>query len=410
MQPKSRRVLGSLAVVCLVTTGGATVASAAGGGGGGHHPPDEGPRLVASGLSNPRHLSAAPNGDLYVAEAGSAGPECRTVDVESLELVPGVECGEWDPEENPTWTDVRAGASGAITKVSRKGTQSRVLTGLPSFSPFEGDFSGPSDVTLRGTTLTFTIGMGAPPDLRDLLVQEFGSTFEGLATVQAARITRQRVALREIADLAEFETEFNPHESYLDTNPNAVVADRDGHLLVDAGGNDALRLSSKGLSLVTVFEDVMVDAPPWLLPDLPPGVTQIPMEFVPTSIERGPDGAIYVSQLTGFPFPVGGASIWRIAKDGTATEWATGLTNVTDLTFGRDGSLYAVQIANDGLTGELSLSDGSLLRVGPGDGNSEVIATGLFAPYGVAVHQGHAYVTTGSVLPDGGEVWRFDLD
>lgn len=410
MQPLSRRVLGSLAVVCLTTTGISTVATA-GGKGGGHHPPDDEPRLVASGLSNPRHLTVAPNGDVYIAESGAAGPECRTVDTEALELVVGVECGEWDPEQNPTWTDVRAGDSGAITKVTRRGTQTQVVTGLPSISPFEGDFSGPNDVSVRGNKLTFTVGMGGPPALRDLLVEEFGSTFEGLATVQSAKVTHKKVTLKELADLAQFETDFNPHESYLDTNPNAVAPDRNGWLLVDAGGNDALRLNHKGkLSLLKVFEDVLVDAPPWLLPQLPPGVTQIPMEFVPTSIERGPDGAIYVSQLTGFPFPVGGSSIWRISKNGTATEWATGLTNVTDLTFGKNGKLYAVQIADDGLTGEAGLTDGSLLRVKPGANRSEVIATGLFAPYGVAVHKGHAYVTTGSVLPGGGEVWRFDLD
>ena len=33
------------------------------------------------------------------------------------------------------------------------------------------------------------------------------------------------------------------------------------------------------------------------------------MQAVPTSVEKGRDGWYYVSQLTGFPFPVGGASI-----------------------------------------------------------------------------------------------------
>ena len=40
------------------------------------------------------------------------------------------------------------------------------------------------------------------------------------------------------------------------------------------------------------------------------------MQAVPTSVEVGPDGHYYVSQLTGFPFPVGGANIFRVSPRG----------------------------------------------------------------------------------------------
>ena len=71
---------------------------------------------------------------------------------------------------------------------------------------------------------------------------------------------------------------------------------------------------------------------------------------MPTAVVRGPDGAWYVSQLTGFPFTKGSASIWRIGSSGEPKVYASGLTNVTDLAFhGR--TLYAVQIATDGLLG-----------------------------------------------------------
>lgn len=396
------RVLAGLASVSLLTTALATAANA-----------DEADgTVVASGLVSPRHLTVAPNGDLYISESGAAGADCITFDVATEPVQPApAECGSYDPEEHETWTDVYAGATGSVTLLSHTGVQSRVVTGLPSVSPAEGDFAGPSDVSVHGKTLTITVGLGAPPEARDAFVDAYGDFYAGLATVQSAKMTGPRTAVGASADLAQFEADYNPHDAMYDTNPNAVSADGNGWLLADAGGNDVMRLDHQGnLSLIAVFPDVMVDAPPWLLPELPPGVTQLPMEFVPTSIERGPDGAIYVSQLTGFPFPAGGSSIWRIGADGVPMQWATGLTNVTDLTFGPDGSLYAVQIADDGLTSEASLTDGSLLRVGPGADNSEVIATGLFAPYGVAVYKNHAYVTTGTVLPGGGEVVRFDLD
>ena len=71
---------------------------------------------------------------------------------------------------------------------------------------------------------------------------------------------------------------------------------------------------------------------------------------MPTAVVRGPDGAWYVSQLTGFPFTKGSASIWRHRVQRRADRYASGLTNVTDLAF-HGKTLYAVQIATDGLLG-----------------------------------------------------------
>ena len=127
----------------------------------------------------------------------------------------------------------------------------------------------------------------------------------------------------------------------------------------------------------------MVEAPPFL--GLPPG-TQIPMQAVPTSVAtKGHDGALYVSQLTGFPFPKGAANIYRIdPRSGRKTVYASGLTNVTDLAF--DGrTLYAVQLANEGL---LNGPVGSLVKVkagGAAPSDHRKIADGLFAPYGIAI-------------------------
>ena len=72
----------------------------------------------------------------------------------------------------------------------------------------------------------------------------------------------------------------------------------------------------------------------------------------------GPDGAYYVGQLTGFPFPPGGASVFRIVPGeeptGDTALWqgrlyASGFTNIIDVAFGPDGTLYVLEIAHDGL-------------------------------------------------------------
>ena len=127
----------------------------------------------------------------------------------------------------------------------------------------------------------------------------------------------------------------------------------------------------------------------------------MPTDAVPTSVVRGRDGAYYVSQLTGFPFPVGGSNIWRLVPGQAPTVYASGLTNVTDLAW-HGGSLYAVQIADEGLLAapEDQPPSGSLVRVVPG-GAHQTVADDLVAPYGVALSWRSAYVTTCSVCRSG---------
>ena len=61
--------------------------------------------------------------------------------------------------------------------------------------------------------------------------------------------------------------------------------------------------------------------------------------------------------------------------------YASGLTNVTDLAFATDGTLYAVQISSAGL---LADDIGALVRVTPGASQHQTVLGGLTAPYGVA--------------------------
>jgi hypothetical protein len=153
----------------------------------------------------------------------------------------------------------------------------------------------------------------------------------------------------------------------------------------------------------------MVDAPPFL--GLPPG-TQIPMDQVPTSVALGPDGYYYIGALTGFPFQVGGAIIYRVpAKGGTPEVYATGLTNIVDIAFGADSSLYALKIAKNGLLAAFGGGDwtGALIRLAPDGTQTEIASQGLFAPGGVAIGKdGAFYVTKNSIFSGAGEVLRIE--
>jgi hypothetical protein len=338
-----------------------------------------GAQVVASGLNNPRHLTVAATGDIFVAEAGTGG------------------AGPCFPSPEDPQAVVCFGLSGSITRVS--GThQHRVVTALPSIADKAtgGSASGPAGVIATGgNKLTIMVGLGADPQVRDAnpVLSQMGTLLE---------VHWRNGKSTTLADIAAHEAATNPiHEP--DSNPVSVLRQGSTYVMADAGGNTVVRANKRGAtSTLAVLPDQSAIAPPFL--GLPPG-TQIPAQAVPTSVVVGPDGAYYVSQLTGFPFEKGSAKIWRIGKDGSLSVHAEGLTNVTDLAFADDGTLYAVEISEEGL---LNGPIGALVKVNPG-GAPQVIAGELFAPYGLALSRGAAYVTTGSVVAGGGEVVRIPL-
>ncbi len=335
--------------------------------------------VVASGLNNPRQLSFTPNGALFVAESGRGGDG------------PCMIGGEGD--------EVCFGLSGSITKVHH-GTQRRVLTDLPSLATEDGSqASGPADVEVTGNQqFVVSIGLGTNPANR----AQLPASGQAMGTLIQGTFNR---GWSTMADIAGHEAQTNPIDDP-DSNPTGVLRHGGTYLNTDSGGNTLLMATRTGrVRTLAAFPDRMVDAPPFL--GLPPG-TQLPMQAVPTSVVRGPDGAFYVSQLTGFPFPPGGSNIYRVMPGHTPTVYATGLTNVTDLAFAPDGTLYAVEIAEQGL---LNGPVGALVKVAPAasGGQNEVVLNGLTAPYGVALRGGDAFVTTCSVCAGGGQVIKVDL-
>jgi hypothetical protein len=94
-----------------------------------------------------------------------------------------------------------------------------------------------------------------------------------------------------------------------------------------------------------------------------------------------------VSQLTGFPFPVGGARVFRIdPRTGVVKTYARGFTNAMDLAFGADGTLYVLEIDSDSLLG--GSTDGGVWAVPRGGGTPQRIvlpAGTLTEPGGLAV-------------------------
>jgi hypothetical protein len=342
--------------------------------------------IIASGLDNPRHVAVAPGGDVYVAEAGRGGDHATSRSC-------------FDSPEGFACT----GATGAVTRISRHRTE-RVASGLASFAPADGNNAiGPHGVFAGRDGLVVTNGGPTAPTregeavLRDptLVREERVSALYGTVL----KVGRHG-GIRKLADPWRFERDHNPDEDLgnprIDSNPAGVLAGRGGYLIADAGGNTLLRASDRGaIRVLSLF----------------PNVGE--MNAVPTGVARGRDGFYYVSQLTGVPFPVGGASVFRVdPRSGEYTTYATGFTNAMDLDFGRDGTLYVLEIDRDSLVGPGH--DGGLWAVPPSGGTPrriELPAGTLTEPGGIAVgRDGDLYVSNHAREAGAGEVLRIELD
>lgn len=352
---------------------------------------------VATGLDNPRGVDVGSDGSVYVAESGSGGP---TLVEATIGGEPAFGC---------------LGETGAITRIDKKGAVHHVAT-LPSLAEaFDPDGPGPAPPTCTGPvgfaavgpsnvsllghgTLSVAMGLGGDEGLQDALSDAFGSLHE----------LRPNGKTRFLGNLAAYEEMNDPDLEGSDSNPYGVAHVPGGRLVTDAGANALLRVGNDGtISTVAVFPRLAPTpfVPPSCADDLPfplpPPGTPIPPQSVPTSVAVGPDGAYYVGILTGFPFPVGEAKVYRVdPATGDVTVHADGLTHVTGIDFGPDGALYVAQMTDDTLLeGELCGGDtpGSVLRID--DGGVETIGTlPLVGDVAVAA-DGAVYVTTGSILP-----------
>ena len=130
------------------------------------------------------------------------------------------------------------------------------------------------------------------------------------------------------------------------------------------------------------------------------------VQAVPTAVAVAANGDVYVGELTGAPFLVGAARVYRIpAAGGTPEVVATGFTNIIDVTFGPDGRGYVLEHDIDGIIAPGV--EGRLTRLNANGTQTVLASTGLIKPGGVAIGPDNAaYVTTSSNSPGVGQVVR----
>lgn len=348
--------------------------------------------VLARNLDSPRGITLGPDGQLYVAEAGR-GP-----------------IGGYDPSRpsapSPSvpGAQLQFGTTGAIARIDpNSGATSRVLSNLPSVaipaneptfgSPIAADALGPTDITFADGLAYFLIGLGTDPANRAVLEAP------QLGFLAVADLSGSSATPTYLTDIAAFEAANNPDGTDVVSNPYSLGVQGSSIFVLDAGANVLLQTdrSGGGLSIATLFNQIRLFPNPGI-PGLP---DPLPMQQVPTAISFAPDGQMYVSELTGLPFPVGEARVLAV-NGSTFSTFLTGFTAIIDITWDTQGNLWVLEYDSDSLIAGANL--GALIRVSP-NGQRTTILSDLVTPTGVTVNtDGTVYVANRGFVAGEGEI------
>ncbi len=308
-------------------------------------------KVVFGHANNPRQLSFAPNGALYVGEAGKSGSICL------------------DPEDC-------LGFTGSVTKIWGD-SHSRVARRIVSLGGQDGSFTvGADGVSVDPWGRVYVqITSAGPPPLPPVLPNRAKQQLGNLMRVG------HDGNLVKVADIDNYEFNHDPDGQGVDSDPYAVLALRHQQIVTDAAGNTVLRVRHGHVRLLAV------------LPNNSAGE-----QSVPTSLTRGPHGSVLVGELGGEGTPPGGSRVWQIWPDKlnqTPKLFASGFSAITGLDW-HNGALYvaefSIDFANQNPNGDvIKLKHGHRTTLGAGI---------LHFPGGVAVDKwGRVYVSNWSILP-----------
>ncbi len=309
--------------------------------------------VVASGLTNPRGMAWDEAGILHVAQAGTGA------------------------------TETAVGAAASVVRVDG-GCPRAVVSGLPSTRGMTGAVQGPSAVAfLDGTLYVLQDEEADRGDLIDTFPNAvYAATPDG--------------GVRLVANVS----------TWLDSHPTKEIPKDRGKLAetfgMIAGDGFLWVVESNEGQVLKVTPDGAISR----VADLSTG------HPVPTAIAPAPDGGVYVGNLTTPPYADGAAKVVKVTADGTVSDAWTGLTMVTGLAVGRDGSLFALEMSTGNSSTPPFIQPGSgrvVKQIGP-DQLIEVVSP-LDFPIGLATGpDGDLYVSFPALGSSGpaGAIVRID--
>lgn len=297
--------------------------------------------LAASGLNNPRGFTWNADGELFVATAGRGGTEAMTSD-----------------SQEP----VMAGATAGVLVIS-DGCPVEFARGLPSTRGMSGHEQGPGAVAFLDDVLYVLQDSAGTPDF---IARGFPN---GVYAVE------KDGGVRLVADIS----------TWMNENPVAHVpgdkTDLGETFAMLAGKGELWVLESNSGQVLTVTPDGKITRVVDLSQNHP----------VPTGFAAAPDGGVYVGFLTPAPYTDGSSRVVKVTASGEVTEVWTGLTMITALAVGPDGTLYAIEMSTDN-TDEAPFTHAASGRVvrQTGPASHDEVVTGL------------DYPIAGAIGPDGG--------
>lgn len=321
--------------------------------------------VFATGLNFPRGITFGPRGELYVAEAGSAGT-ASTTEAECTQV--GAPIG---PYHN--------GPTGRVSRIDRHGNRTTVADGFPSGVNSFGDVLGVADVAWsRGKLYALVAGGGCSHGVADVpagvaRVHSNGtwSMVSDLSAYQAANPVAN-----------PFPPDFEPDGSWY-----GMISSWGKLIAVEPNHGEVVRVDPRTGDVERIAD-----------------LSATQGHIVPTVVaERR--GALYVSSLGVFPLAPGSVSVLRISRGGSVSVVADGFTGVLGLDFDRRGRLYVLETSS--VAGFPTPGTGRVVRLDR-HGDREVIVDGLFLPAGLKVGpDGNLYISNkGFGPPQPGEILR----
>jgi hypothetical protein len=351
--------------------------------------------VLASGLNQPKKLSIGPNGDVIVAESGDGVIPSSCTDgneVSCLDMSSSI-------ASISPWGNVRT-LVGDLPSVGAPGDPTAESTGVAQARYVNGKLYA----LFQNTNIDATTGE-----------QQYGPGGALLGDLVAfSKHHPSATNAKVLAQFGPFEAANNPdngegtavavgQEAAIDSDPYAFVPWHGGFAVADAAGNDLLFVKNGKISVLAVFPTITEIAPPGTLG--PTQTTPVPVEAqpVPDSVAVGPDGALYIGQLGGFPFGVGQQSVFRYSKQSGLKTYATGFTAIGDVAFDHSGNLLVLEIDQIGLNDPSTglPTPGALIKVDRWSKHQTTLLTdGLEFPTGMAVgNHGEIYISNYGVLP-----------
>jgi hypothetical protein len=295
--------------------------------------------LVATGLTNPRHIRFGPDGYLYVAEAGTGG--------DLLPNTPGC-----PPADNlftaPPLHGYVAGFTGRISRILPNGTRETVVDGLPSSRDGFDDGYGPTDIVWRkGVMYVLLQGGGCSRGLPDDPAGIARINPDGSYTFVADISAFIRLNPPMVEPICGVEGDCEP-----DGVPHTMIADENWFYVMETNHNSLLRVDPDTGEITRIY-DLSVQDP------------------APITIARK-GNKFYIGAFDGVIL----SFTRRFGQVETVDEGYGGIVQIIPV----GNSLYILETSS--AETPFAPNNGSVIRRNR-DGSREVIASGLNFPVGM---------------------------